>query len=46
MTNLKQRYDVPATTVLVVRFEDNLLLVSTQSNRIQNATLDTWEDEL
>ena len=46
MNKKKSLYEAPTTDILVVRFEGSLLLVSTQSNRIQNATIDSWEDEL
>ena len=39
-------YEKPTVELLVVRFEEGLLTVSGQQNTIQNATIDTWEDEL
>ena len=42
----KQLYEQPTTKVLVVRFGDSILTVSTTGNTIQAANIDTWEDEL
>ena len=46
MNKTKQGYVAPLSELLVVRFEENLLTVSTGGNTINNATIDTWEDEL
>ena len=46
MNKIKSLYEAPTTDILVVRFEESLLVVSTQSNTIQNATIDEWEGEL
>ena len=46
MNKTKQGYVAPLSDLLVVRFEENLLTLSTQGNTIQNATIDAWEDEL
>ena len=42
----KNFYEKPSTELLVVRFEEDLLTVSTDGNTINNATIDTWDDEL
>ena len=46
MTKNKFTYTQPVCDLLVVRFEEGLLTVSTQSNTIKNATIDTWGEEL
>ena len=39
-------YEKPSTELLVVRFEEGILTVSNPNNTIQDATIDTWGDEL
>ena len=46
MNRNKSTYERPKCDLLVVRFEQSLLTVSTQGNTIQSATYDAWEDEL
>ncbi len=46
MKKIKELYCSPNTTVLVVRFEDTLLTVSTDGNTIRSASIDEWSDEL
>ena len=42
----KSFYVTPKTEALVVRFEGMFLTLSTDGNTIENATIDTWGDEL
>lgn len=46
MNKTKVTYKRPECNLRVVRFAQNLLLVSTNGNTISNATYDEWEDEL
>ena len=46
MKKTKEIYSQPTTTLLVVRVEQNILVLSTQGNTINAATIDAWEDEL
>lgn len=46
MEKTKTTYERPTTDLLVIRFEGNLLTVSTQGNTIKSATYDAWDDEL
>lgn len=42
----KTNYEAPETELILVRFEDAMLTLSTQENTIQNATIDSWDEEL
>ncbi len=46
MTKKKLAYEAPKTETQELRFEGSLLTVSNPNNTIQNATIDTWGDEL
>ena len=46
MNKIKLEYEAPSCDLLVVRFEEGILTVSTQQNTINNATIDEWEEEL
>ena len=43
---IKKTYENPESELIVVRFEDALLTLSSQQNTIQNATIDSWDEEL
>ena len=42
----KKLFDIPITDILEVRLGEGILNVSAPGNTIQNATIDSWEDEL
>lgn len=44
--NKKQLYSAPEAELLVVKYEEDFLTVSTQGNTIESASIDEWEDEL
>ena len=42
----KTLYEKPTTELLVIRGVESILTVSVPGNTIDNATVDTWADEL
>ena len=43
---IKKFYENPESELIEVRFEEALLTISGKQNTIQNATIDTWDEEL
>ena len=46
LMNKNPFYAAPEAELLVVRFEEGILNVSTQQNTIKSATIDEWDEEL